>query len=70
MTANEITENLHIYLSIITKYDFKQVATASLVPKLDTYDTNVSNRYITEINRTLIVLVASKMWQLIFTNWV
>ncbi len=33
---------IYIYLPIITKYGFTQGATTRLVPKLDSYDNNVT----------------------------
>ena len=52
---------IYMYLPIIIKYGLNQVATARLLPKLDTYDTNVSIRYISGTKRTLIALVATEV---------
>ncbi len=54
-------QRIYIYLPIIIKYGLNEVAIARLVPKLDTYDTNVSIRYISGTKRTLIALVATEI---------
>ncbi len=63
--CDEIIETCILYLPIITKYGIDKVATARLVPKLDTYDTNVSMR---GTKRTLIAPVATEMRQTISMN--
>ena len=62
-------QSFYIYLPIIIKYGFNEVATARLVPKLDTYDTNVSIRYISGSKQYRFALVATEVWRTIFTNW-
>ncbi len=52
-------QTIYIYLPIITKYGLNQVATARLVAKLNTYDNNVSIRYISGTKQTISIRSSS-----------